>query len=116
VQLAVAANPGPARTGSITIAGQAFAVSQGSSCQFMLNPDSSSYAAGGGPSIVLVFVVGSCTWTAATDAAWIVLDPSSSGTAGSGFVRYTVAPNGGAARSATIIIAGVPHTVTQASK
>jgi hypothetical protein len=116
VQLVVAANPGPARTGNVAIAGREFTVAQGSLCQFTLNPSSSSYGASGGPGVVLVFVVGSCTWTATTDASWILLDPAFSGTAGSGFVRYSVAANAGAARSATVLIAGMPHTVTQAAK
>lgn len=115
LQVTASPNTGPPRTGTLTVAGRTLNVSQASPCTFSLNPSSSSVGGNGGPGLVLVFVTGPCTWTAATDAAWISLAESSTGT-GSGFVNFSVAPNAGAARSATVTIAGVPHTVSQAAR
>jgi hypothetical protein len=113
-QLSIAANPGPGRAGTVNVAGSPFPVEQASLCTFMLNPTASAYDANGGQGLVLVFVVGTCTWSLASGAEWIRIESAES--TGSGFARYTVGANGGGARSATVMIAGIPHTVTQAGK
>jgi hypothetical protein len=115
VQLTVAANSTPARTGTAAVAGQPVSIRQPSLCTFMLNPESSSFDANGGQGLVLVFVTGVCTWTASSGAEWIRMDPEEGGT-GSGFVRFAVAPNAGPARSGTVVIAGIAHRVTQAGR
>jgi hypothetical protein len=115
VQLTVAANSTPARTGTAAVAGQPVSIRQPSLCTFMLNPESSSFDANGGQGLVLVFVTGVCTWTASSGADWIRMDPEEGGTA-SGFVRFAVAPNAGPARSGTVVIAGIAHRVTQAGR
>jgi hypothetical protein len=53
-----------------------------------------------------------CEWTASENLSWISLSRTS-GT-GSGTVQVTVAANTGAARTATITIAGRAHTISQA--
>jgi hypothetical protein len=116
VQLVVAPNPGPMRAGGVTIAGHTFTINQASQCTFMLNPTSSSYDANGGEGLVLVFLTGQCTWDATSALDWIRIKPEYSGSTGSAFVRFTVSPNGGSARSGTVVIAGVAHGVTQGGR
>ncbi|MBI4893569.1 MAG: hypothetical protein HY821_23315, partial [Acidobacteria bacterium] len=55
-----------------------------------------------------------CTWNAVSDSSWITVTSGASG-AGNGSVAYSVAANSGAARTGTIVVAGVrSYTVTQA--
>ena len=85
-----------------------------SSCSFTVSPTSQAFsAAGGSGSISVTASTASCTWTAATSASWITLNTT--GGAGSAAVGYSVAPNAGAARTASITIAGKTVTVTQAA-
>lgn len=116
VNFTVAANSGAARTGSIVIAGQTHIVSQAGSCAATLTPQSQAVAAAGGNAAPIdVAVAAGCTWTATTADAWIVLpNPPPSGS-GNGVVNFTVAANTGPARTGTLTIAGLTHTVTQAS-
>jgi hypothetical protein len=116
VNYSVAANTtGAARTGTMTIAGIAFTVSQGgNSCSYNLSATSASYPATGTASGALSVVTGtSCSWTAVSQAAWITVTGGASGT-GIGAVAYTVAANPGTQRVGTMLIAGVTFTVTQA--
>jgi hypothetical protein len=115
VNFTVAATSGPARTGAITIAGQAFSVTQTTGCTFAINPASQSMgAAGGAGSPVAVSTAAGCTWTAATASAWLTVTSGASGT-GNGAVNFTAAANSGPARTDTITIAGQTFTVNQAN-
>ena len=116
VTLAVALNTGPARTATLTIAGQAFAVTQaagGTTCTYAINPTSVSPTAAGGSTTVAVTTAAGCAWTTSGAPAWITVT-GGSGT-GNGSVTVAVAANTGAARSATLTIAGQSFTVTQAA-
>jgi hypothetical protein len=110
----VAANLGPARSGTVTIAGQTFTVNQTSGCTWTLDPTSASVAAGGGTGNVSVAAVAGCGWTAASNDAWITITSGASGS-GNGTVNYAVAANLGPPRSGTVTIAGQTFTVNQAS-
>jgi hypothetical protein len=115
VAFSVTANTGTSRTGSITIAGQPFSVTQAGSCLASINPTNQSLPAGAGPgAAVAVTVASGCAWTATTAATWITLANPASGT-GNGTVNFTVTANTGPQRVDTIAIAGQTHTVTQAS-
>lgn len=111
----VAANPGAARTGSITIGDQILVVIQdavGGSCAFSISPTGQLFGgAGGTGSIKLTTQVG-CDWTASTTETWININSGSSGT-GSGTVNYTIAAHVGPPRSGTITVAGLTFTVSQ---
>jgi hypothetical protein len=109
----VAANPGAARSGTITIAGQTFTVNQASSCTYAINPAAQSVIAGGALGTVDVTTGPSCTWTATSNVAWIIVT-TTSGT-GNGSVGIAVATNTGAGRTGTATIAGQTFTITQAS-
>lgn len=111
------ANSGSSRTGTLTIAGQTFTVTQAaaSSCSFTINPTSHSIAASGGPGTpVAVSTAAGCSWTARSDDAWISITSGNIGS-GSGTVSYSVAANSGRERMGRLTIAGHHFNVTQAS-
>jgi hypothetical protein len=121
VNYSVAANPtGSPRTGTITIAGQPFTVTQQpatTTCTLTLDHAFQSFgsAGGAGTPIGVTATPGGCggAWTATTSDPWITGVTPGSGT-GAGTVNYSVAANPtGSPRTGTITIAGQPFTVTQ---
>jgi uncharacterized protein (TIGR03437 family) len=117
VGYSVAANTGTStRTGTLTIAGQTFTVTQAEAagCMYVIWTGSQSFPASGGEATVVVSAPGGCTWTATSNADWITISSGASGS-GNGGVRYSVAANSSTSpRSGTLTIAGQTHTVTQA--
>jgi hypothetical protein len=108
-----AANTGGARSGTLSIAGQTFTVTQeATGCSYSISPSIQAVGAAGGTGSVAVSSGAGCPWTAVSNAGWIVVPPGASGT-GNGTVRFAVLPNVGAARSGTVTIAGQTFTVTQ---
>ena len=117
VGFTVASNPGSARGGTLTIAGETFTVSQSGSagCAYGINPSSQSIDASGGSAMpVAVSTSPSCAWTATSNANWLVVTSGGSGS-GNGTVNFTAAPNQAAERVGTLTIAGQTVTVTQAA-
>ena len=117
VAFSVAANTAGARSGTLTIAGQTFSVTQAAavvSCSYSLGSSSASIGAGGGNGSVGVSTGSSCAWTASSGASWISITSGGSGT-GNGSVAFSVAANTGGARSSTLSIAGQTFSVSQAS-
>ena len=117
VTLQIAANTGSARTGTVTIAGSTFTVTQAASgtpgCSYSVNPTDVHATATGLSGTLLIVTNSTCTWTATMPSgiAWITLNPTS-GT-GSGAVGYSIAANTGAARNTSLTVAGVPVTVEE---
>ena len=117
VGFSVAANTGGARAGTLTIAGQAFTVTQAAasvSCTYSISPTSSPIAATGGTGTVAVSTGSGCTWTASSSAGWVDVTSGATGS-GNGSVGFSVAANTGGARAGTLTIAGQTFTVTQAA-
>ena len=117
VAFSVAANPGSARTGSITVAGQTFTVTQAAAavrCTYTIGPKDASIAAPGGTGTVTVSTGTGCDWTASSNANWITVASGASGT-GNGSVAFGAAVNPGNARMGTITVSGQAFTVTQAA-
>jgi Putative binding domain, N-terminal/Viral BACON domain len=114
VQFTVAPTNGPARSGTLTIAGRSLVVSQASGCTFSINPESYSVASTGGSSAVAVTAIPECGWTATSSASWITISSGGSGN-GNGTVQFAVAPTTGPARSGTLTIAGRTFMVSQSS-
>ncbi|MDQ3804916.1 MAG: M36 family metallopeptidase [Acidobacteriota bacterium] len=86
----------------------------GGACTYSISPTSSSQPAGGGSGSVTVTTGSTCSWTAASNSAFITITGGSSGT-GSGTVTYSVAANTATtSRTGTMTIAGQTFTVTQA--
>ena len=118
IRLVISANSGSAREATATVAGRVVTVSQRAApvpsptCTFSIKP--TWYDAGRGPDDVRVqvFAPTGCTWTATTDATWVTVGEGRSGT-GDGTVRLLIPANGGAPRTAIVMIAGLPFTLTQ---
>jgi hypothetical protein len=108
-------NNASARTGTLTIAGRTFIVTQ-AGCTYSLGPISRSVPVGGIASAVTgVSTPAGCGWTAASNDPWITLTSSSSGS-GNRQVAFSVASNADStsARTGTLTIAGRTFTVNQA--
>lgn len=115
VQFTVAANTGPARTGTLTIAGTTYTVNQASGCTFTLSlPDASFDAAGGTGSFSVTSNNPGCTWTATTTSSWIRVISGTPGT-GNGTVSYTVQANVSPRRVGVITVNGIDFIITQAN-
>jgi hypothetical protein len=112
VQMTVAANTGAARSGTVTIAGQTFTVSQDSGCTFTVAPESPSSPAAGGSIRIQVTASAGCTWTATSSTPWITV-PANAGGNGNGSVDLGIAANTGPARTGTATVAGRTITVSQ---
>ena len=108
------ANTGPARSGTLTIGGLAFTLSQASGCTYMLGTTSVSAAAAGTSGSTALSTSPGCAWTASSSASWLTVTTPASGT-GSATVGYSVAANTGAARSANISVGGRTLLVSQAA-
>ena len=92
VQINTATAP---RTGILTIAGQAYTVTQaGFGCPITFNPLSASFSpAGGSGSVAVTLAEPDCQWTASSTAPWINIISGGGGT-GNGTINYTVAASG----------------------
>jgi hypothetical protein len=121
VNYSVAANSDTTRTGTVTIAGQTFTVSQtGASCSYGISPPMSSLfsnvnhsiAACGGTGVVHVTADAGCQWTASSNVPWITIISGGSGS-GNGVVKYSVAPGANFTRADTMTVAGQTFTVRQ---
>jgi hypothetical protein len=114
VQVDIQANSGSGRSGTVTIAGQTFTVTQASGCSYAVSPEKIGVGPGASTSRVDIAAVAGCTWTAAPDAQWISITSASSGS-GNGFVDLAFATNTGPARTGTVSVAGRTVTVVQDS-
>lgn len=140
VTLEVSASGGEARTGEVLIANIPFSVRQSEeppespapldppappsppgppgppnpTCQVSLSASSAAIGSTGGSGSVDVIAASGCEWTAQSSAPW--LDVTSGGTGvGPGVVQFTASQNTSSAqRTATLTIAGVAFTLTQA--
>jgi hypothetical protein len=110
----VAANIGPDRSATVTIAGQTHTVLQTSGCTYSLNPTSHSLDMNAQtPPAIAVNTISGCFWTAVSNEPWIILQSGSSGS-GPGTVTYRVTTNNGSnPRTGTLTIAGHTFTVIQ---
>ena len=115
VTVGVAVNPGDARSGTVSIAGQTATIAQAAApCTFTLAPAGQNVPPEGGSGSVAVTVRAGCAWTAASGVPWVAITSAAGGN-GNGTVTFTVAANPGAARSGTLTIAGKAFTVSQAA-
>ncbi|HEY0730142.1 MAG TPA: S8 family serine peptidase, partial [Pyrinomonadaceae bacterium] len=82
------------------------------SCTFALSPTSAGFAGVGGPATVTVMTQAGCNWTAVSNNSFITITSGASGS-GTGTMTYTVAANTSTARSGSLTIAGLTHSVSQ---
>jgi hypothetical protein len=109
-----------ARTGTLTVGGQTFTVTQGAggagACDVAIYPPVQPFTQDGGTGRFTVFPAAQCSWTATTTTPWIAITSPSGAADGTGRVRYTVAPNTtSATRTGTIIVNARTYVVTQTS-
>ncbi len=105
-------NTGAQRSGTITIAGQTFTVTQ-DACAVGFAPSSVTHSSGGGNFTVNVSAPAGCGWTAASNSAWITINAGASGS-GDGTISYTVSLNTVMTqRTGSLTIAGQTLNVTQ---
>jgi hypothetical protein len=115
LSFAVAANTGPARTGTLTIAGHTFTVTQASgvACNYTVQISTTTPLGTGGAGSAAVTAPATCEWSAASTASWLTITSGAIGS-GSGTVGFSVQANATfATRSATLTIAGHAFTITQ---
>jgi len=112
VRYAVAASTGASRTGTLTIAGQTFTVTQGTAgCSYALSSNSQAATASGATYSVGLTAGSGCAWIASSGASWIAVI-NTAGT-GSAAISYTVAANPGPARTGTLTVGGRTVTINQ---
>jgi uncharacterized repeat protein (TIGR01451 family) len=102
---------GTQRSGTLTIGGQTFTVTQGG-CSFSLMPFQQSFNQNGGTGTIAVTASQSfCQWTAVSNNPWITVSGSSSGT-GSGTINYSVS-SATSPRGGRIVVAGQVFPIWQ---
>jgi len=111
-ELTVAANTGPARSGTVTIANRPFAINQASGCQFQLNPLTGIFAAAGQPGSINVGTAAGCEWAAESEADWLSITSARSGS-GPGSVQVSAATNTGPERTAGVRVGNQRFVATQ---
>ena len=115
VSFTVAANTTiQARSGSLTVGGQIFTITQeGIPCTYSLSPSVASFDSDGGSSSTSVNSPDGCEWSASSSESWITITAGASGS-GADFVSFTVAANDTIlSRSGTIALEGQVLTITQ---
>ncbi len=108
------ANIGASRTGTLTIAGETFTVTQAAAppCSYSISPDKQKVDATPDTGTVAVSTASHCTWTATSNASWITITSGASGT-GNGTVTFSVGHNNGEKRKGTLTVAGRTAEVEQ---
>ena len=84
----------------------------GGGCAFAISPASQSFGSSGGAGTVSLSAGTGCSWTAVSNASWIIVTSNSSGS-GSRTVYFSVASNSSSSRSGTLTVAGKTFTVNQ---
>jgi hypothetical protein len=105
------------RSGTMTIAGNAFTVNQGGvRCAYTISPTSQSFNSNGGTGTFSVTGTTGCSWKASANARWLKITSGSRGS-GNGNVNFSVSPNTGrSSRTGTVTIAGETFKVTQSGR
>jgi len=115
VTYSVAPNSGPARTGTLTVAGQTVTIEQVTTeCTYTVTPTSQSFGSAGGSGNATITTLNGCPWTVTTDSSWIELGVGDDGGSGSATVTYWVNGNETtSSRTGTVTAAGHVITITQ---
>jgi hypothetical protein len=126
LDVAVAPNTGAARSGTVTVAGQAVEIDQAAGdstiCTYGLSPGSATIPAAGATGSIAVTTGSQCSYyvvpfpqdsDTVTGVQFITIPQTSSLLVGDGSPSYTVAANHGAPRSGAIMVGGDVFTLTQ---
>ncbi len=118
VTYTVAANTGAARTGTMTIAGEVFTVSQAAvsvttgGCADTCSLGGAGQTIGATGGTGTISVTATSTWTSVSQNSWITITSGASGS-GNGSVGFAVAANTGSPQVGTILVAGFTFTIFQ---
>jgi hypothetical protein len=82
-------------------------------CTFTLVQISQHFGSAGGSGQVSVGTQDGCSWVATSNATWVKIVGSASGTGNNSHLSYTVDANTGVFRPGTITIAGLTFTITE---
>ncbi len=110
----VAPTEGPARTGTLTVAGRVVTVTQSPGCTYTIEPLTYAAPQSGGAGVVTVRTGPGCAWAATSASEWISVTAGQSGN-GPGEVRFSVTANAAPGRAGALRIADQTVTVTQGS-
>ena len=107
VSYRVNVNNGLPRTGTLTLAGQAFVRAQDAEgCTYsFIRPGAQNFSPGGGHGMLSLLTGPDCSWTASSSVPWITILNGGTGT-GDGRIDFDVAANMGTSRTGTINVAG----------
>lgn len=102
-----ATNTGTSRSGTVTIAGLTYTVTQNAAgCTFTLAGPAATLAATAAGYAITITTQASCQWSATSAGSWITMTSATSGTE-TGTLSFSVSANtGNVPRAATIVIAG----------
>ena len=103
------------RTGTLTVASQAVAVSQQGEtpCTYDISPPGAAYNKDAATGSFAVSAAASCAWNATSNVSWVTIRSGDQGT-GNGTVAYAVERNfTTTSRTGTITAAGKTFTITQ---
>ena len=113
VTFRVTSNDGSAqRDGMIVVNGEQARVSQRASCRYDVGPSNQMVNSSGGAGSINVATTSDCSWSAASQASWINITSSPSGS-GNGTISFVVTPNQGDTRSSSIVVANQRADITQ---
>ena len=105
----VAPNPGAQRTGAVVVGGQSQTITQAATdCTYSLSQNQVNAPAAGTSGIITLTTQSGCPINVSSNQSWATASVFFSN------VAYTVAPNDGSARSATLFIGSATVSVTQA--
>jgi PKD repeat protein len=110
----VETSAGAARSGTMTIAGQTFTVTQVSGCSYSIDLLSQSFSSNSGTGSFNVITGEGCNWTATSNNPEFITITSGSTGSGTGTVSFSVTANPTPSpRSGTITVAGFTFEVRQ---
>src|SRR6185295_91257 len=102
------------RTGTLTIAGQTFTVTQSGACSYTVTPLTQAVGVSSGTATFSVSTGASCTWTASSALSWAAIASPAGSATGSGSVTVQLQANGTTSpRSGAITIASQSATLNQ---
>ncbi len=113
VHFSFEANPEPARTGTLTIAGQTLTVVQSGATYILSKSAFEEPDRAGSADVVLTVSPPNATWTATANASWLHLNSADENGTGSKTVHFSFDANPGSARSGTFTIGGQTLVVVQ---
>ncbi len=90
------------------------ATGTGGTCSYKLGSEGQAFPASGGSGTINITAPPGCNWSIIGAPGWMVFTGASSGS-GNGTVAYTILPNAGADRTASLSIAGLGFDLEQIS-